>query len=130
MSQRRAAVALVSVSSVVKVLDAMMKSVVAGSESVEFGDQIRGVDVGYEACRDPGVGVVTQRPIGHRRAEVRAADADVDHRLDPLAGRTRPVPGTQPVGEVAHRVEHGMDVGLHVLAVDLESGSRGERRAV
>ena len=42
VSQRRAAVALVSVSSVEKVLDAMMKSVVAGSSPSNFASRSAG----------------------------------------------------------------------------------------
>ena len=91
-------------------------------ESVEFCDQIGGVDVGDEPRRDTAVGVVAQRLVGHRRAEVRASDPDVHHGLDARAGRSRPLAGAQPIGEVAHRVEHGMDVGHGVLAIDLECG--------
>ena len=91
-------------------------------ESVELGDQVGGVDVGDEPGRDAAVGVVAQCLVGHRRTEVRASDADVHHGLDAFAGRPRPLTGTQPVGEAAHRVEHGMDVGHGVLAVDLEGG--------
>ena len=40
--------------------------------------------------------------VGHRRAEVGAADADVDHGADPLAGRARPRRRRAPVGERAH----------------------------
>ena len=78
VSQRRAAVALVSVSSVENVFEATMKSVVAGSKSARVGDQVGGVDVGDEPRRDAGVGVVAQRLVDHHRPEVRAADADVD----------------------------------------------------
>ena len=92
-------------------------------ESVEFGDQVGGVDVGDEARRDAGVGVVAQRLVHHHRAEVRAADADVDDGLDALAGRAGPLAGAQPVGEVAHRVEHLVHVGDDVLAVDHQLGA-------
>ena len=36
----------------------------------EFSGQIRGVDIGDEPCRDPGIGVVAQRRIDHRRTQV------------------------------------------------------------
>ena len=34
-----------------------------------------------------------------------------------LAGVALPLPAADPVGEVGHLVEHGMDLGHHVLAV-------------
>ena len=80
-------------------------------ESVELGHQVGGVDVGDEPRRDARVGVVAQRLVHHHRAEVRAADADVDDGLDALAGRARPLAAAQPVGEVAHLVQHLVHVG-------------------
>lgn len=80
--------------------------------------QVGRVDVGHEAGADPGVGVVAQRVVHHHRAEVRTADADVHHGLDALAGGAGPFAAAQPVGEPAHAVEHLVDVGHHVLAVD------------
>ena len=118
MSQRRAAVALVSVSSVENVLDATMKSVVAGSSPSSVGHQVGGVDVGDEPRGDSRVGVVAQRVVHHHRAQVRAADADVDDGLDALAGRAGPFAAAQPVGEVAHPVQHLVHIVDDVLSVD------------
>ena len=87
-------------------------------ESVQFGDQVGGVDVGDEPARDARVGVVAQRVVDHHRAEVGAADADVDDGGDLLAGRARPLAAAQPVGEIAHPVQHLVHVGHDVLAVD------------
>ena len=92
-------------------------------ESVECGHQIGGVDVGDEPRRDARVGVVTQRVVHHHRAQVRAADADVDDGLDALAGRPRPLAAAQPVGEVAHPVQHRVHVLDDVLAVDDQLGA-------
>ena len=48
-----------------------------------------------------------------------------------LAGGARPLAGAQPVGEVAHRVEHRVHVGDDVLAVDRQARRpRGSRSAV
>ena len=105
-SQRRASVALVSVSCVVKVLDATMNSVRRRVEVAGRLGEVGRVDVGDEAEGQRPVGVVAQRQVGHRRAEVGAADADVDHGADPLAGVPGPLPAAHPVGELAHPVEH------------------------
>ena len=87
-------------------------------ESVELGDEIGWVDIGYEPGRDTGVGVVAQAEGDHRRAEIRTADPDVDDGRDALTGRAGPLAAAQPVGEVTHLVEHFVDVGDDVLAVD------------
>ena len=89
-----------------------------GVESVECGHQVGGVDVGDEPRRDACVGVVAQRVVHHHRAQVRAADADVDDGLDPLTGCPGPFAAAQPVGEVAHPVQHLVHIGDDVLAVD------------
>ena len=91
-------------------------------QSVELGDQVGGVDVGDEPGRDAGIDVVAQRLIDHDRPEVGAADADVHHGGDALAGRAAPLAAAQPVGELTHPVEHLVHVGHHVLPVD------GQRR--
>ncbi len=82
--------------------------------------QVGRVDVGDETRRDPGVGVVTQRPAHHHRTEIRTADTDVDDRADLLAGRAPPLPGPQPVGELAHPAQNVVHVGDDVLPVDGE----------
>ena len=94
-----------------------------GVESIELGHQVGGVDVGDEPRRDARVGVVAQRVVDHHRAQVRAADADVDDGLDALAGRARPLAAAQPVGEVAHLVQHRVHILDDVLAVDDQLGA-------
>ena len=95
-------------------------------ESVEFGDQVGRIDIGDEPRGDAGVGIVPQGLIGHRRSEVGSADADVDDGLDALAGGAGPPPVAHPVGEIAHRVQDGVDVVDHVLCVDGEPGVPGQ----
>ena len=72
--------ALVIVSSVVKVFDEMMNSVSAGSRSRVAS--AKSVPSTLETNRNVSVAVavVPQRLVGHDRAEVGAADADVDDR--------------------------------------------------
>ena len=105
----------------------------AGRVEVAGGlGQVGRVDVGDEPEGQRPVGVVAQRQVGHRRAEVGAADADVDDGPDPLAGVPGPRAAAHPVGEVGHPAEHLLDVVPHVLAVDLEAAAapgRAARRA-
>jgi hypothetical protein len=65
---------------------------------------------------------VPQRLVDHHRSEVRAPDSDVDDGADPLTGGTGPLAAAQPVGEIAHRVEHRVDVLDYVLPVHYQRG--------
>ena len=83
------------------------------------------VHVRDEAEGDVRVGVVGEGADGHRRAEVRSADADVDDGADALPRGARPLPRAHPLGQVAHPVEHGVDVGDDVAPVHLDHARRG-----
>ncbi len=61
-----------------------------------------------------------ERPVGHDRAEVAAADPDVDHVADALAGGALPRAAADLLREPAHATEHLVDLRDHVLAVDLD----------
>ncbi len=67
--------------------------------------EVGAVDVGDEAEGQVAVAEVAQRLVSHHRAEVRAADADVDDVADRLAGVAGPLARADPLGEVAHPVE-------------------------
>ncbi len=58
-----------------------------------------------------------QRLVGHDRAEIGAADADIDDIADALAGMTVPFPAAQPGGKIGHLVEHGVHVGHDVASI-------------
>ena len=116
--QSRAEWALVIVSCVVKVLEATMKSVSSGLRSRDGLGEVGAVDVGDEAEGEVALAVVLERLVGHHRAEVRAADADVDDVADGLAGVALPLAGADAVGEGGHLVEHRVDVGDDVFSVD------------
>src|SRR5215472_8808665 len=121
-SQPRAVCALVIVSSVVKVFGDDEQ----GLRRIELLDRfgkIGAVDIGHEAERHRAVAVVLQRLIRHDRAEIRAADADVDHIADALAGMPLPVAPAQPIGEIRHLVQDGMDVGHHIAAIEHDRGA-------
>ena len=66
--------------------------------------------------------VVAERLVGHHGPEVRAADADVDHVPDALAGMALPLAAADAVGEAGHLVEHGVDVRDDVLPVHDDRG--------
>ena len=112
--------AFVSVSIVVNVFDDTTNSVSAGSRSAERAGDVGAVDVGDEAGVQVRVAVGVEGPGGHRRAEVGAADADVDDGADAPAGGALPVTAADTVGEVAHAGEHLVDVGHDVVAVELD----------
>ena len=116
-NQSRALWALVIVSSVVKVFDETMNSVSAGSRSRVAST--KSVPSMLETKRKvmPALAVMPERLVGHHRPEVGAANADVDHVADALAGMALPRAAPDAVGEVGHLVEHGVDLGDNVLAV-------------
>ncbi len=67
-----------------------------------------------------------ERLVGHDRAEVGAADADVDDVANALAGVALPRAAAHAVREVGHLVEHGVDLRHDVLAVhDDRRAARG-----
>ena len=68
-----------------------------------------------------------ERLAGHRRAQVRAADADVDHVADRFAGIAAPAPLAHRCGELADALAYRRHGRHHVLAIDLEA--RARRRA-
>jgi hypothetical protein len=84
-NQSRAVWALVRVSWVVKVLEAMMKSVLSGAHLAQDLRDVRAVDVGYEVKIQIGLPVIIQGCRDHARPQIRPADADVDHVGDPLS---------------------------------------------
>ncbi len=93
--------------------------------------QVGAVHVGDEADVQVAGGVGAQHLVRHRRAQVGAADADVDDGADPPAGVALPLAGADLVGEGAHLVEHGVHGRHHVLAVHLDDGAaRGAQRGV
>ena len=53
----------------------------------------------------------------HARAEIRAADAQVDHRTDRFACVAAPVAGTHIFAKQSHLVVHGAYAWHDVLAV-------------
>ena len=125
----RAGCALVSVSSVVKVFEQTMNSVSAGSRSRVASAKSVPSTFETKRKRHVALAVVPQRLVGHHRAEVGAADADVDDVADALAGMPEPVAAAHLVGERGHAVEHRVHLGHDVVAVDDDrTAPRGARK--
>ena len=93
-----------------------------GVEPLGLLGHVGRVDVRHEPSLDAGIGIWLQRGRDHDRAEVRAADADVDDVGDLLAGHALPFPAAHPVGEGRHAREHLLHVVIDVLSVDDERG--------
>ena len=68
--------------------------------------------------RSGPVGERQQRLVRHGRPEVRAADADVDDVLDPLAGEAAPLPAAHASANAAILSSTPWTLGHDVLAVD------------
>ena len=110
--------ALVIVSSVVKVFDETMNSVSAGSRSRVASTKSMPSTLETKRNVQAAVAIELQRFIGHDRPEVRAADADIDDVADRLAGVALPRAAADLIGEGGHFIEHGMDLGHDVFAID------------
>jgi hypothetical protein len=81
-------------------------------------DKIGAIDIGHEVERHGAVAVVLERLIRHHRPEIGAANADIDDVADALSGVSLPLAAADAVGKVGHLVEHGVNLGYDVLAVD------------
>ena len=124
----RALRALVSVSSVVNVFDEIDEQRLGGIEIVGGLPEVGAVDVAHEPERHVALGEVAERVVGHVRAEIGAADADVDDVADALAGVAGPRRRDRTRSrEVGHLAQDRVHRGHHVLAVDLDD--RALRRA-
>ncbi len=93
-----------------------------GIETQHRFGEVRAIDIGDEAEGHGALAVVLERFVGHDGAEIGAADADIDHAADAFAGVSLPLAAAHAVGEIAHLVEHGMDLRHDVLAIDHDRG--------
>src|SRR6202030_4204660 len=87
-----------------------------------FGE-VGPIDVGNEPERHLAIAVVLERFVRHHWSEVGAPDADVNHIANPFARMTRPCAAPDPIGEFGHLVNHRVDLGYYVLAIDDNRGS-------
>jgi hypothetical protein len=109
MNQLRAALALRAVSQVTKVLEQMMNRVSRRRHAGQHIGQLRAIDVGDEVQAELRIGVFTQRLGGHHRAEIRAADADVDDVPDARAGGAAELAAADRLGQLEHALAFGDD---------------------
>ena len=93
-------------------------------EPVQGPGHMAAVDVGDEMDAKARPVIGRQRLDHHRRAQVGAADADVDHVGDGFPGLSRPRAVAHRVREHAHAREHRVHPGHHVLAVDQDRRAR------
>src|SRR5262244_950635 len=108
--QSRAVWALVIVSRVPKVFEATMKMVSAGSRSRTAS--AKSVPSMLETNRKViPLSVISERLIGHNRAEIGTADPDVDHVSNALARVALPSAASDAVTKIGHFVEHCVDIG-------------------
>ena len=89
--------------------------------------EIGGVHVADEAKSHVAPAVVAQRLVGHDRPQIGAADADVDHVADRLAGVAGPAPAAHLYRERGHALQDIVHLRHHVLAVHEDFGV--QRRA-
>ena len=82
--------------------------------------QVGSVDVRDETHGQSPVGKRPQGLAGHRRPQVRSADAHVDDILDLLAGVPGPLAAADSPCEAGHLVEHRADARHDVLAIDVD----------
>jgi hypothetical protein len=86
-----------------------------GVQPVQGVVEMRAVDIRDEMAARP-VDIGGERLHRHRRAEVRAADADIDHVGDPPGGAADP-PVAQVAGEGFHPSQRATDLRDDVLAI-------------
>ena len=93
--------------------------------------EIGAVDVRHKMEGQIAGAVGFERFVGHHRAEVRAADADVDDVTDAFAGVPLPCAAAHLAGEVGHALQHLVHLRHHVLAIhDDRLPLRGAQRHV
>ena len=85
--------------------------------------EIGPIDIGNKTKREGPFAVVLKGFVGHHRPEVRAPNADVDNVANALAGVALPGAAADPVAEISHPVEHGVDSRDHVLAINKDGST-------
>jgi len=79
--------------------------------------EVGAIDIGNETARQAALAVVLERLVGHHRPQVGTPNADIDDVPNTFTGVAQPGAAADAVGKVSHPVQHGVDLGHHVLAV-------------
>ena len=80
--------------------------------------RVGGINVRDKAALQALLHVGLEGLVRHDGTQIRAADADVDDRLNGLTGDAHPLARTDAASESVNLVQHSMHVGDRVLAVD------------
>ena len=94
------------------------------AQALERLGDIGSIDVGDEVKTQAGMNVGRQGFDHHLRAQVGAADADVDDVGDRLAGVALPLARPHALAERAHVRQDAVDIGHHISPIDID-GSVG-----
>src|ERR1700675_967547 len=70
----------------------------------------------------PQFGVILKGFVGHNRTQIGAADGNVDHLANALAGVSVLFTTSDAVREIRHPIEHGMHFVHDVVAIDYDGG--------
>ena len=81
-----------------------------------FGE-VGSIHVRHEPERQIALAVVLQRLVSHHRTKIRSTDPDIDQVANALAGMSLPLAAANPIAELRHGVEHGVNLGDDILAV-------------
>ena len=76
------------------------------------------VDIGDETQGQAAITIIFQRLVGHARAEVRPTDPDIHNIANAFPSVPLPRAAAHLVGEVGHLVQHRVNLGHHVLAIN------------
>src|SRR6516165_504876 len=84
---------------------------------------------GDKMSGDRSIAVVLEHFIDHHWSEIGAANADIHDVADPHVGMAFPYAVADLVGEIGHPVEHGVDRGHDILAINQYRCALGARSA-
>jgi len=80
--------------------------------------KVRAIDVRNEVKRHVAFAVAPEAFVGHSRAQVRPADADVNDSSNALPGVAPPRTTAEAITEISNPAEHGVDSVNDVLSID------------
>ena len=91
-----------------------------GVKLLECFDDIGAIHVGDKVHAQAGLRIGLQGSADHLGTQIRAADADIDHVGDALAGVTLPFTRTHGLAELAHFHQHAAYLWHDVFAIHVD----------